>query len=252
MPDQAVIKFDRNGHPETGMVTWDEIPAELIQSGSPVQTGHEYFATDNGKITAGVWDCTAHQLKPGPYEVDEFMIVLDGSILIEDDAGDTETYSAGESFILPKNLNCSWKQTEYTRKFYVIYDNPSSQETADPASLSAIRIDPSQALPAVTEHDASAYLSDIPQMGLLSLYSDPSGQFQVGIWDCSPMKRVAATIARSELMHILEGSGSITNADGVVFNFSAGDTFLVPIGMGYQWQNDEYVKKLFCSYTPGD
>ena len=51
-------------------------------------------------------------------------------------------------------------------------------------------------------------------------------------------------------MHILEGSGSITNADGVVFEFQAGDTFLVPIGMGYRWENDEYVRKLFCSYTP--
>ena len=71
-----------------------------------------------------------------------------------------------------------------------------------------------------------------------------------GVWDCSPMKRIPATIERSELMHILEGSGSITNADGVVFEFKAGDTFLVPIGMGYQWQNHEYVKKLFCSYTP--
>jgi uncharacterized cupin superfamily protein len=64
------------------------------------------------------------------------------------------------------------------------------------------------------------------------------------------MKRVAGRIERSEMMHILEGSGSITNADGVVFEFSAGDTFMVPAGMGYQWQNDEYVKKIFCSYTP--
>ena len=51
-------------------------------------------------------------------------------------------------------------------------------------------------------------------------------------------------------MHILEGSGSITNADGVIFEFSAGDTFLVPIGMGYQWHNDTPVKKFVCSYTP--
>ena len=51
-------------------------------------------------------------------------------------------------------------------------------------------------------------------------------------------------------MHILEDSGTITNADGVVFEFSAGDTFLVPIGMGYQWHNTEHVKKFFCAFTP--
>jgi uncharacterized cupin superfamily protein len=247
MTDQTVIKYDRNGHPETGLTLWDEIPVEFIQSGDPIQHGHEYFSTAEGRITSGVWDCTAHQLKPGPYEADEFMIVLEGSILIVDNAGNTETFVAGESFIIPKGLNCSWKQTEYTRKFYVIHDDASTRSSEN---LSTIRADLSQVLPAVTAHDESLYMSDIPEMGLLSLFRDPSGQFEVGIWDCSPMKRVPATIARSELMHILEGSGSITNADGVVFNFSAGDTFMVPIGMGYQWQNDEYVKKLFCSYTP--
>ena len=87
-------------------------------------------------------------------------------------------------------------------------------------------------------------------MGLLSLYRDPTGKFEAGIWACSPMRRVPATLARSELMHILEGSGSITNADGVVFEFGPGDTLLAPVGMGYQWQNDTPVKKLFCSYTP--
>jgi len=247
MTDQTVIKYDRNGHPEKGLTLWDEIPAEFIQSGNPVQHGHEYFSTAAGSITTGVWDCTAHQLKPGPYEVDEFMVVLEGSILIVDEAGNSETFRAGEGFIIPKGLQCSWKQTEYTRKFYVIHDDASTRSSEN---LSTIRADLSQALPAVTTHDESLYMSDIPEMGLLSLFRDPGGQFEVGIWDCSPMKRVPATIARSELMYILEGSGSITNADSVVFNFSAGDTFLVPIGMGYQWQNDEYVKKLFCSYTP--
>ncbi len=87
-------------------------------------------------------------------------------------------------------------------------------------------------------------------MGMNVLYQDPGGKFIAGVWESTPMTRVASTIERSELMHIIAGSGSITNADGVVFNFQAGDTFLVPVGMGYQWQNDEYVKKLFCSYTP--
>jgi uncharacterized cupin superfamily protein len=31
-------------------------------------------------LTAGVWKCTAHTLKFGRYPVDEFMLVLDGSV----------------------------------------------------------------------------------------------------------------------------------------------------------------------------
>ena len=85
-----------------------------------------------------------------------------------------------------------------------------------------LEIDPNAELPAVTGQDPALFESDVPETGMLKLYQDPSDRFLVGLWDCSPMKRVAATIERSELMHILEGSGSITNADGVVFNFRAG------------------------------
>ncbi len=49
-------------------------------------------------------------------------------------------------------------------------------------------------------------------------------------------------------MHLLEGSVTITNGDGVARTFSAGDTFLVPQGMTYQWDSVGYVKKIFCIF----
>lgn len=249
MSDLEVIRFDRNGHPDTGLETWPAIERELIVSGDPVQSGHQYFSTENEKFVAGVWDCTEHELLHGNYEVDEMMVVLEGSITIKDKTGHEETFRSGESFIIPKGTECAWKQYETTRKFYAIYDNAESR-TIETADLAAIRVDYSAELTRVEGHDPALYLSDVPDMGMQILYADPDNKFIAGLWDCSPMKRVATTIERSELMHILQGSGSITNADGVVFKFQAGDTFLVPVGMGYQWENHEYVKKVFCSYTP--
>ena len=249
MADLNVIRFDRNGDPETGLQRWDDLPPEVLQSGAPIQSGHSFFDTANSMFTAGVWDCTPHELLPAPYEVDEFMIVLEGSIIIEHESGRSDRFRTGDSFIIPKGTPCSWQQDEYVRKFWAIHDNPATPLAAD-ARLNAILVKPDAELPAVTGQDPALYESEVPAMGWLTLYQDPGGKFHAGVWDCSPMKRVATRIERSELMHILEGSGSITNADGVVFNFSAGDTFLVPVGMGYQWQNDEYLKKIFCSYTP--
>ncbi len=249
MADLNVIKFERNGHPETGLQTWEVIPEELVASGDPLQRGHQYFSTAGDRLVAGVWDCTEHELVPGPYEVDEVMVVLEGSITIKDKSEHEETFRAGESFIIPKGTECAWKQYEYTLKFYAIHDNPDSREV-DTENLAAIRVNPQAELDRVGDQDPALYLSEVPDLGLQVLYSDPDGKFIAGLWDCGPMKRVATTIERSELMHILQGSGSITNADGVVFEFSAGDTFLVPVGMGYRWENREYVKKVFCSYTP--
>lgn len=248
MADQTVIRFDRDGDPVSGLQTWDPIEAENIASGNPVQRGHVYFSTAGERLTAGVWDCTPYEEVRGPYSVDEFMILLEGSLDIEHEDGSVQTFRAGDGFYIPKGTLMTWKQSEYLRKFWVIHDNPDAPPAAP--GLRARRMDPDAPIAPMTGLDPAPFESEVPQMGLNNLYQDPTGKFVVGVWECSPMKRIATTIERSELMHILEGSGSITNADGVVFEFSAGDTFLVPIGMGYQWENREYVKKLFCSYTP--
>jgi uncharacterized cupin superfamily protein len=248
MADQTVIVFDRDGDPETGLQEWEPIDPATLASGNPRQRGHIYFSTAGERLTAGVWDCTPFSEKRGPYSVDEFMILLEGSLDIENEDGTLQTFRAGEGFVIPKGAVLQWRQGEYLRKFWMIHDNPDSAPAAP--GLTALLADAEAPLPAVTGLDPAPFVGDVPEMGQRNLYQDPSGRFLAGIWECSPMQRKPTTIERSELMHIVEGSGSITNADGVVFEFSAGDTFLVPIGMGYQWQNHEYVKKLFCSYTP--
>lgn len=249
MADLTVIEYDPRGPAETGLQPWDALPAEIIVSGEPVQRGHTWHETAGGIFTSGVWDCTPHRLVPGPYDVDEFMIVLEGSIVIEHEHGDTRRFRAGEAFVIPKGTPMSWVQDEYVLKFWAIHDNPEAPLESDPG-LHAIPADADAALAAVTGLDAAQFESEVPEMAQRVLYRDPTGKFEAGIWACSPMRRKPATLARSELMHILEGSGSIINGDGVVFEFDAGDTFLVPIGMGYQWHNETPVKKLYCSYTP--
>ena len=248
MSDLTVIRFSPEGDPATEWLTWDPLPPEDLASKSqPVQRGHEYYSAAEGRVPVGVWDCTPYDQVKAAYPVDEFMLLLEGSLDIEDADGNTHNFRAGEALIIPKGAVVQWKQPGYLLKFYFIHDDP---EAPGNDGLGVIRIDPDADLPAVTNQDTALYESEVPQMGWLTLYQSPGGHFQAGVWDCSPMKRVATTLERSELMHILEGSGSITNADGVVFEYKAGDTFLVPQGMGYQWQNDSYVKKLFCSYTP--
>ena len=243
MSDQTVIKFDL----DVELGPWEPVPPEEIASGTPTQLGHLYFATDNDRFTCGTWDSTAYDEVKGPYGVDEFMLLLKGSLVMEQADGSKQTFKAGDGFLIPRGAVVQWQQSEYLRKFFFIYEDSNTETRAN--ELGSMLIDPNAKLPAVTQQDPAQYESDIPEMGMLVSYKDPSGKFLAGVWDCSPMKRVATTLERSEFMHIIEGSGSITNADGVVFEFSAGDSFLIPVGMGYQWQNDSYVKKSFCSYT---
>lgn len=70
--------------------------------GDLIARGHDYFYSADEKMGIGVW-----QSKPGkitfenlPY--DELMYVLDGSMVMIGVDGITETYSAGEGFIVPR------------------------------------------------------------------------------------------------------------------------------------------------------
>ena len=246
MADQTVIKFNRNGDPASGLEPWDPMPAEGVESGNPVQNGYQFFETANKVVTAGVWDCTPYAEKKGPYSVDEFMVLLDGSLDIEQPDGETIHFSTGDSFVIPKGAIVQWQQSEYLRKFWFIHDTPETATgSLDRAALLDIKAD----LPRMPQADSAMFVSAVPDMGMEVVYQSADKKMIAGVWDSTAMTRVPGTIERSELMHIIEGSGHIKNADDIEYHFSAGDTFLVPAGMGYQWHSDEYVKKTFCSFT---
>ena len=218
MTDQTVIVFDRDGDPHTGLQPWEPIAAEDLVSGSPLHNGHTCFSTSSDRWTAGVWDAPAHVERRDAYPVDEFMLLLEGSLDIENEDGTAQTFHAGEACFIPRGAVLQWQQSEYLRKFWVIHDNPESKVASRRLARRCwlIRMLRWFRLPGSNRPRLRARFH---KWDCYSLYQDPGGKFQTGVWDCSPMKRKPATIERSELMHILDGSGSITNADGVVFEF---------------------------------
>ena len=248
MSDLEIVQFEKNGPADTDLILWDPIPREAVEVGDPVQHGPTYFDDTTGTLTAGVWTCTPFTAKPGPYEVNELMFVLEGAITIIDGQGDEERVHAGESFVIPKGLPCTWKQTDFVRKFYVIFDDPSGDTPKDPATLAVRRLEPTTAMTPMGDLDESRYTGDVPTQHIHTVFTDVTGQMTAGIWDSTAMHVKPYVFMRNELMHLLEGSVTITNCDGVARTFSAGDTFLVPKGMTYQWDSEGYVKKFFCIF----
>ena len=250
MPDLAPILLEPNGPAATGLVEWEAMDPAGLTVGDPVQRGHNYYDDPTGQLAVGVWDCTPMTTVLEPYSVNEFMHVLEGSVTIVDDGGREQVFAAGDSFVIPKGTPCVWKQTEYMRKFYVIFDDRSGTPTADPDWLRAIRVEPDAALPHLEQQDTSRYTRGVPDQHLLEMYADVTEQFHVGLWDTSEMHTRALPFPRNELMHLLAGEVTITNGDGKPFRFRRGDTFLVPRGMSYQWDSTGYVRKIFCTFQP--
>lgn len=252
MTNPRTVRMEPMGPADTGLVEWEQIDEKYLETASPVQRGHTYYKDKDTGLEVGVWDCTPMTTKMGPYDVNEFMYVLEGSVTIVHEDGTEDTIKAGESFIIPKGTPCSWKQTENIRKFFVIFDDPSGELAKDASALRVIRPEPagpSGGMAPFDPGDPAAYMSDIPPMSVHAYFSDPTGQMVAGVWEAGPFERHTAPINRCELMFLLEGS-VVLKGDGEEFSFTAGDTLFVPIGAPYGWKSTETVRKIFCAFTP--
>ncbi len=78
------------------------------------------FATDDEKILCGVWECAPCREQIDAYPVHEMMSVISGSVTLTDADGNSDTFTAGDVFFIPKGTPVVWEITERLRKFYMI------------------------------------------------------------------------------------------------------------------------------------
>lgn len=251
MSTPGIMRLEANGPGGKGLETWPPIPATDLVAGTPVQRGHTYLDDKAHGLSVGVWDCTAFTAKAGPYSVNEYMILLEGSVTIIDKAGKETVIKAGESFLIPKGLYCQWKQTGYVRKFFVIFDDASGLKPRNPDQLTVLKPDPEVALAPAKGPDPELVVGGkVPTWRDHTLFEDVTGQWTMGVWETTPYERKTITFPRHELMHILTGSVTLTDGEGKAQSFKAGDTLLVEQGARMSWKNSEPVRKLYCIFLP--
>lgn len=251
MTQPRITRFEPMGPAGKGLEEWDPIDPKDLLAGEPVQRGHVYYEDADTGLTAGVWDCTPMTGKMEPYAVNEYMHVLEGSVTMVHEDGHEETIRAGESFVVPKGTVCSWKQTEYMRKFFVIFDDPSGIVASDPVKLRVIRphaAGPAEGLAESEIADSSIFLSGVPTQHEHTYFEDPTGQMIVGLWESTPFERAVAPFNRCELMVLLDGGMTLTDGDGVGHDFRAGDAVFVPEGAPCGWRSTEDVRKFYCIF----
>ncbi len=250
MADPGIVKFEPHGPHGSGLVEWDPIAPDEIETGSPAQRGHIYHEVADAGYMAGVWDCTAMTLKFGPYPVHEFMFLLEGSVTLVLEDGSQVTVRAGESFVIPKGLPCKWVQPDYVRKFFMIFEEPGKAPLEHVAKQGVILPDPSAELAPMDIPDASVYIGETPNLTNQMYFDDPSGQMHVGIWSTTASNRHPVTFPRNELMCLLEGSVTLSGEDGEEQTIQAGEAVYVSKGTQMRWHNSEPVRKIYAIYDP--
>lgn len=233
-----------------GLDDWGEIPAADLVSGSPKQRGRYCFNAPDIGLSAGVWDCTAFEGRMSPYSVDEFMLLLEGSVTVTEANGRVTRVEAGESFIIPRGLECAWKQDGYVRKIFVIYENPAAPVPKKPAADHVIKLDPGAKLEPCAGPDPAMLNGPEPRCTEHVAYTDASGQLTIGLWSATPYDRKAAPFGRYELMHFLEGQVELHDGGASGQAFQAGETIFAPRGVPLGWRNTSDVRKIFVILMP--
>jgi uncharacterized cupin superfamily protein len=126
MAKTSVIRLNRDGPEGVGLQFWGHLENENVIEGEPTEIGHTYFTDSTGHLTAGVWECTPCTSQIDAYPVDEFCVILSGTVVVTDGDGRAETFKPGDSFVIPKGTKCTWHMPETTRKYFVIFDAKSA------------------------------------------------------------------------------------------------------------------------------
>ena len=232
---------------------WELDPADF-QSDLPEQFVHVYFEDEALGLSVGVWTTTTMQEAFGPYPGDEFMWVLEGQVAMLDGAGKAKTVQQGETFCIRNAIPISWKQVGSLRKFYMTYSNPDAPtpqiDSADGGVTVLDRTALDEGLVKMTTTDPFEIAGEPPLQRDVNHFTNDAGNMFVGMWDSAPFESELRPFPCHEFVQVLEGGVTITEGNGTVNAFNAGDVFFVPKDTVCAWRVTDHIRKYYCIFDP--
>lgn len=242
MPTPSILSFDASAR----LPDWPVFPEAEISSGARDSRGQIMFEDKSAGLTVGVWESEANLGRWMNWPVHEFMVVVSGEVVLVEENAET-VVKAGESFFIPKGRRCIWNQSCYARKIMLLFEDRDAP--GGEADRPIFKTDTGTPLSPSAPPGADILDSAAPSQSAASLFRSASGCLDLGLWQSTAYGRKRIDFPRHELMHLLSGSVTFTEASGATRQFSAGDTFFVPKGTPNAWHSTGLVQKVYCSIT---
>ena len=93
--------------------------------------------------------------------------------------------------------------------------------------------------------DPDTFTTDDKKETNHSFFQTDDESILTGVWESAPCKEEIESYAAHEMMTVISGSVTLTNADGHAETFTAGDTFFVAKGTKFTWHITETLKKFY-------
>ena len=93
--------------------------------------------------------------------------------------------------------------------------------------------------------EASAFTTSDQSETNHAFFQTEDGSILSGVWECAPCREDIEAYPVHEMMTVISGSVTMTNADGSSETFTAGDTFFIAKGTKCVWEVTETLRKFY-------
>jgi uncharacterized protein len=104
----------------------DPIPREWILEGNPTARRKLLVGSSDDRSSTHMWDCTAGRFN-WFYACDEVIHVVEGTVIVEDEAGGRRQLRPGDTFLFPTGSRFHWTVPQYIRKVAFLHSPLSSK-----------------------------------------------------------------------------------------------------------------------------
>jgi uncharacterized cupin superfamily protein len=92
----------------------------VIKGKEPAQKYLPSYKDHTGKFIAGTWHSEAFNSEMQPFPRNEFIYLQSGSLVITEQEGNEQVFTAGDAFFVPQGALCSWRSIGDVHTFYAI------------------------------------------------------------------------------------------------------------------------------------
>jgi uncharacterized cupin superfamily protein len=252
-----VLSLNTKGLQETALESIPAWPEEMVLSGT---NQHWQKVLHKGEFVVALYEAMPAVIDISePYPYDEYVRVLQGSVVLTSSEGERQSYEAGDAFLVPVGWTGTWEMPTRFRELIII--DRKGWEAVETAIATLFGADPESStgqtsvLPLLTASLKKAPLDDLPpwpQEVVLSGANEHgqkvlhSGNVVAVLYGAEAARlSVSEPFPYDEYVLVLSGEVTLTSDAGQSQTFGEGDSFLVPRGWTGIWDMPgQYLEKI--------
>ena len=232
-------------------------PDELVLSGT---NQHWQKVLHEGEFVVALYEAMPAVIDISePYPYDEYVRVLEGSVVLTSSLGERQSYEAGDAFLVPVGWTGTWEMPTRFRELIIIDTKGWEAVESMIATLFGVdaesSTDQTTVLPLLTASLKQAPLEDLPPWPKEVVLSGAnehgqkvlhSGNVVAALYGAEAARlSVSEPFPYDEYVLVLAGEVTLTSDTGNSKTFGTGDSFLVPKGWTGIWDMPrQYLEKI--------